>query len=227
MTAPRDPIHLKPACPLAPRVLLPADPHLALGLGQALTEGPRMFNHHHGLWGYTGTAPDGAPLSVQATGLGGASAAVVAWELADLGARVLVRVGECRALGPEARRGALLCAPRAVAADGASVALGADGHVEGDGGLSERLAAAAGAAGDVVSCDLFYDPRPPVESEGAVVRDLESAAVLQVAALRGLRAGCVLAVVEGADGARLAREGASALGIEAGRAAWTALDGLM
>ena len=228
MTAPLDPIHLKPACPLAERVVLPADPHLALGLAQALTEGARMFNHHHGLWGYTGTAPDGAPLSIQATGLGGASAAVVAWELAGLGARVLVRVGACRALGPEPRPGALLCAPHALAADGASVALGAEGAVEADPALSERLAAAAGAAGTVLSSDLFYDPRPrPSQvAEGAVVCDLESAAVLRVAVLRGLRAACVLGVVEGPDGSRLDREAAAALGVEAGRAAWAALAGV-
>ena len=101
MTAP---VLLKPACELAPRVVLPADPHLALALAQALTEGPRMFNHHAGLWGYTGTAPDGEPLSVQATGLGGPSAAAVLWELAGLGAETVVRVGECPC-SPTARRG--------------------------------------------------------------------------------------------------------------------------
>ena len=40
-----------------------------------------MFNHNRGLWGYTGIALDGAPLTVQSTGLGGPSAAIVVAEL--------------------------------------------------------------------------------------------------------------------------------------------------
>ena len=57
-----------------------------------------MFNHHRGLWGYTGTAPDGEPLTMQATGMGGPSAAIVLEELARLGLRRAVRLGTaCRA----------------------------------------------------------------------------------------------------------------------------------
>src|SRR3712207_7310066 len=55
---------------------------------------PRMFNHNRGLWGYTGTAADGAPMTIQATGMGGPSAAIVVAELIDLGARRLVRRSE-------------------------------------------------------------------------------------------------------------------------------------
>ena len=57
-----------------------------------------MFNHARGLWGYTGTAADGLPLSVQSTGMGGPSAAIVVEELIELGARRLVRIGTCGAL---------------------------------------------------------------------------------------------------------------------------------
>ena len=46
-----------------------------------------MFNHNRGLWGYTGTAADGEPLTIQSTGMGGPSAAIVIAELHDLGAR--------------------------------------------------------------------------------------------------------------------------------------------
>ena len=51
------PLHLRPAADLAERCLLPGDPGRALALAQDLLETPpRMFNHHRGLWGYTGTA---------------------------------------------------------------------------------------------------------------------------------------------------------------------------
>ena len=78
------------------RVLLPSNPHRALAIAQHLLDGPRMFNHAHGLWGYTGVAADGAPLTVQSTGVGGPSAAIVTEELIGLGARRLVRVGSGR-----------------------------------------------------------------------------------------------------------------------------------
>src|SRR3984957_1148441 len=51
-------IHLRPTTTLAERVLLPGDPGRALALAQFLLERPLMFNHHRGLWGYTGTADD-------------------------------------------------------------------------------------------------------------------------------------------------------------------------
>src|SRR5947208_16054314 len=94
------PIHLHPTAPLAERVLLPGDPGRALALAQSLLSEPRMFNHNRGLWGYTGTAADGEPLTVQSSGMGGPSAAIVMTDLAELGARRLVRVGTCGALDP-------------------------------------------------------------------------------------------------------------------------------
>ena len=91
-------VHINPKAELAERVLLPGDPHRALAVAQALTEQPLMFNHARGLWGYTGTAPDGEPLTIQATGMGGPSAAIVVEELIALGARRFVRIGTCGAL---------------------------------------------------------------------------------------------------------------------------------
>ena len=93
-------IHLHPTAPLAERVLLPGDPGRALLLAQLLLEAPKMFNHNRGLWGYTGTAADGQPLTVQSTGMGGPSAAIVLSELAELGARRRSRGS--RSAGPRA-----------------------------------------------------------------------------------------------------------------------------
>ena len=114
------PIGLHPTADLAERVLLPCDPARALLLAESLLEAPKMFNHHRGLWGYTGLAPDGARLTIQSTGMGGPSAAIVISELADLGARRLVRVGTCGALQPGLRLGDLLSATEAIVADGTS-----------------------------------------------------------------------------------------------------------
>src|SRR5260370_4562043 len=94
------PIHLHPTAPLADRVLLPGDPGRALALAQTLLAGPRMFNHNRGLWGYTGIAADGGALTVQSTGMGGPSAAIVITELAEVGARRLLRCRTCAPLPP-------------------------------------------------------------------------------------------------------------------------------
>src|SRR3954454_9601326 len=92
------PNHLRPAAELSERVLLPGDPGRALAVAQALLESPpRMFNHARGLWGYTGIASDGEPLTVQPTGMGGPSTAIVCEELIALGARRLLRIGTCGA----------------------------------------------------------------------------------------------------------------------------------
>src|SRR5919107_5397415 len=109
------PIHLHPTTDLAERVLLPGDPGRALHLAQELLDAPLMFNHHRGLWGYTGAASDGEPLTIQSTGMGGPSAAIVCEELVMLGARRLVRVGTCGALVEGLELGQLIVADAALA----------------------------------------------------------------------------------------------------------------
>ncbi|MGH2927480.1 MAG: purine-nucleoside phosphorylase, partial [Solirubrobacteraceae bacterium] len=194
------PIHLHPTAPLAPRVLLPGDPGRALTLAQALLTEPRMFNHNRGLWGSTGEATDGAPLTIQSTGMGGPSAAIVIAELAELGARTLVRTGTCGALDDSLALGDLLVVTEALAADGSSRALGAGERVAGDPELLAALTAAdgAGAAGPVVSCDLFYDGPAGAERDwlaaGALAVEMEAATLFALARRRRLRAGCALIV---------------------------------
>jgi DeoD family purine-nucleoside phosphorylase len=188
-------IHLRPNADVAERVLLPGDPGRALRIAQLLTGKPRMFNHNRGLWGYTGTAADGELLTVQATGMGGPSAAIVTEELIRLGARRLVRVGTCGALSDGLRLGDLVIAEAALSADGASRALGASGAFPADAALLARLREAAPAAhsGTVVSVDLFYDP-DPAPRDGALAIEMEAAAIFAVAARHGVPAACVLAV---------------------------------
>src|SRR5215207_6976777 len=128
---PHAPQILKPHEPVAERVLLPGNPGRALRLAQQLLDGPRMLNHHRGLWGYSGPGPGGAPLTIQSTGLGGPSAAAVVAELIALGARRLVRVGTAAGLGATPL-GALVVADEALAADGTSRALGAADRVDAD-----------------------------------------------------------------------------------------------
>jgi DeoD family purine-nucleoside phosphorylase len=235
---PRDPIHLQPTAPLAERVLLPGDPGRALLLAQALLEGPKMFNHHRGLWGYTGPAADGELLTIQATGMGGPSAAIVLEELADLGVTRAVRVGTCGALNGSLSLGDLIAVDEVLAADGTSRALGAADRVAPDASLARALAPHADASGLVVSSDLFYDPDAEREdawrAEGALAVEMEAAALFAVGARRGIAVGCVLAVSDlvasrtriDEDSLRVAVERLGVAGAEAlGAVAPTARDG--
>jgi uridine phosphorylase len=167
-----------------------------------------MFNHNRGLWGYTGRAPDGDPLTIQSTGMGGPSAAIVAEELIAFGARRLIRIGTCGALVPDLEFGELLAAEAVVPADGASAALGAEELVRPEETLTGALVASGARPATIVSTDLFYQPRPGLSEDwtarGAVAVEMEAAALLQVAALRGAVAACVVAVTDlpGRDGTR-------------------------
>jgi purine-nucleoside phosphorylase len=195
-----EPIHLHPTAPLADRVLLPGDPGRALLLAQSLLSEPKMFNHNRGLWGYSGTAVDGAPLTIQSTGMGGPSAAIVVSELVDLGARTLLRVGTCGALVPQLALGQLLIVAEAIADDGTSQALGAGPRVAASPALIARLAAAAdrsATTAPVVSTDLFYGrSEHRWLADGAVAVEMEAATLFALAARRGFAAGALLLVTD-------------------------------
>jgi uridine phosphorylase len=226
-----EPLHLRPTAPLAERVLLPGDPGRALALAQALLREPRMFNHHRGLWGYTGTAPDGQPATIQATGIGGPSAAIVLGELIALGARRAIRVGTCGALDGGLALGDLVIATEAICGDGTSRALGAGERVRADRRLSDRLVARAPAAhaGAVISVDLFYGPDPAPKGTDALAVEMEAATLFALGAAEGVQIACVLAVSDTftADGGRARIEDHALLEAaeRMGRAALAALSG--
>jgi uridine phosphorylase len=181
--------HLHPTADLADRALLPDDPGQALALTRVLFgETPKMFNHHRGLWGYTGVAVDGAPLTVQSTGIGGPSVVVVVAELGALGLRRAIRIGRAWALDGALRAGALVAASEVLSADGASRALGAPRRLEPDPALAAALEAdhtGLVASGDVPAGNPAWE---------ALAFDLESAAVLAAARQAGIAAAALVAV---------------------------------
>jgi uridine phosphorylase len=202
------PHHLRPSTAYAADVLLPGDPGRALALAQQLLTEPRMSNHARGLWGYSGETRDGRPLSIQSTGMGGPSAAIVLQELAELGVRRAIRVGTCGALGADLRHGDLIVAGEAIAEDGASRSLGASEVAEADAELTRRLVGSLpGSSGPVriVTTDLFYDageedagpPRPRADGwleRGAVAVEMEAASLFTLGRRLGVATACLLAI---------------------------------
>ena len=188
-------------------MLLPGDPGRALMLAESLLDGAKMFNHNRGLWGYTGLAPDDEPLTIQSTGMGGPSAAIVIHELIGLGARRLLRVGTCGAVADGLRLGDLVIVTEAIAADGTSRALGAGERVPASRDLLETVTAAAEPPfpegdhaiheGVAVTSDVFYDDRGLEQrwaAEGALAVEMEAATLFALAAARGVQAAALLVV---------------------------------
>ena len=199
-------------------------------LATELLEKPLMSNLSRGLWGYHGHTPGGRELTVQSTGIGGPSAAVVLSELAGLGVRRAIRVGSCLALDPELEPGDAIVLEAALAGDGVGSALAPGAPpLEADRALTATLAADSERtrAALVASTDLYYDDRTFRRREwraaGAAAVELSAAALLAVGKRRGVAIACALVVAESATGERLEDEVLDAALLELGGRAAGAL----
>lgn len=222
------PVYLRPMAATAPDAILCGDPARALALAQELTVAPRMSNHHRGLWGYLGETPAGRPLTVQATGIGGPSAAAVLAELHELGVRRVVRVGTCRCLDPDPPLAALVAVAEIHGRDGASASLGRDGTpIRSSPELFGRLRAGTARSGDVLSIDLpaglLADHTASSEwPAGPRLVDLQSATLAVLAAELGIEFAAGLLVSAG-PGGRLEDDPLDAAALRLGRIAADAL----
>ena len=217
--------------------LLPGDPNRARLIAERFLDDVVERNRERGLLGYTGTY-EGRPVSVQATGIGSPTTAIVVEELIELGVRSFVRVGTCGSLQPDLGLGELVLAQASTPADGTSRAyLSGEPHAPvADWDLLHGIVHAAkglGAklhVGPIVSTDLFYDPDPERDrrwsQRGLLAVEMEAAALFTVAALRGARAACLLVVSDTLLGERRERIDDSDLATAVERMATVALAAL-
>lgn len=219
---------LRPTAPLASDAILVGDPGRALLLAQELLEKPKMSNHARGLWGYSGDAGRGR-LTVQATGMGGPSAAIVIDDLARLGVRRVVRVGTCLALDAALELGGLLIVVEAIAAGGSADSFGvaAGGSAEPDAALTVALESAlAGEATAARVASFDHIPAPGEASPpGAVAADMQTVAVLARSRELEIDAAAVLIVAGSAAGSALEETEMEAATKLAGQAAAAVLSG--
>lgn len=213
------PARLRPTAPLAADAILVGDPGRSLLLAQKLLEQPRMSNHARGLWGYTGHTPAGDPLTIQATGMGGPSAAVVFADLAELGVKRVVRIGTCVAAGKEADLGELLLPSKAIAAGGSAASFGLKAHaaVEPDKELLSRLREEL-QTHEAVIASLDTLPSSAKIPTPAKAADMQTVAVFACARSLGIAAAAILIVSE-ARGGLLADEELEMAAKRAGHAA--------
>jgi uridine phosphorylase len=217
------PRRLRPTAENHAEAILVGDPGRAMALAQVLTEGPKMSNHARGLWGYSGTTPEGRGLTVQATGMGGPSAALVLSDLAELGVERAVRVGTCAALDPGLRPGDLIwvreARPWSVDGRGAGSPAFPDERLAAD--LREALGDDA-REGTVASLD-FLHPSPGHATPSGDAADMQTAALLAAGRELGVALAAVLVVTDAEGAESLDDEALADRAATVGRAAAFAL----
>ena len=141
----------------------------------------------------------GVEILVLSTGIGGPSTAIAIEELRQIGVTTLIRIGSCGALQDNLALGDVIIAHGAVMDDGTSRTYAPAGYPAcADPQLTWELMAQArqmnipAACGLVRSHDSFYtDREAELDAQwsalGILGADMESAALMTIGALRGLR----------------------------------------
>ncbi|HWE62723.1 MAG TPA: nucleoside phosphorylase [Chloroflexota bacterium] len=197
-------------------VLLPGDPGRCALIASHF-EQARLVMQHREYTTYTGTL-DGVPVSVMSTGIGAPSTAIAVEELCAIGAGTLIRVGTCGAMQNFLHNGDLVIAQAAVRDEGTStqyVPLGYPAVAHLDAITALQVAAREQGArfftgivrsGDALYADLVPQSLPlhyltggsagRMWSEARVLcADMEASALFVIGAIRGLRTGTILQVV--------------------------------
>ncbi len=200
----------------AAKVLVAGDPG-RIGRLAGRLDAAELITDHRGLLGYTGKYK-GVMVSVQSSGMGCPSMAMVGEELIGYGVRRIVRIGTCSAFGEGVHNGDLIVVTGSAPGDGttASMAAGAPYAAVPDFRLTSNLLAAAKARrgrfhlGPVVTVDV--EPHLNAVTTGAwraqglLAVEMESAALFHLAlraSQRGIgsvEAACILAVSDGLRG---------------------------
>src|SRR5687768_11067103 len=185
--------------------LLPDGRLRAKYIAETYLGNPMLRNEERAMYGYTGEF-DGKPVSVQATGMGCPSAAIVIEELVQLGVKRLLRVGTCGGLQPNLSMGDLIVALSATPADSTAThyVLGEPHAPTADFGLVHEAVHQAKELGKPVrvgpnvSSDIFYNPDSGLagrwSERGILAVEMEAAVLFTLGALRKVQAGCMLIV---------------------------------
>lgn len=211
------PIHLR-AEPgdYAPAVLCPGDPRRAEYVARTFFDNPRLVNEERGMLGFTGTF-EGQPISVQSTGMGCPSAAIVFEELIQLGATRLLRIGTAGALQPGMAMADTIVAVSSTPSDRTTMTYtGGEPHAPTADWRVVEAAARIGRergmrvhVGPIVSSDVFYDPdtgrMQRWAGRGHLGVEMEAAVLFTIAALRKVSAGTLLTVSDTLYGGEIVR----------------------
>jgi len=196
-------------------VLLPGDPGRVESIAKLLDR-PKLIARNREFTTYTGEL-DGRPVSVCSTGIGSPSTAIAVEELAAIGARTFIRVGTTGSIQKGIGFGDLVVATAAVRDEGTTpgyVPLGypavadfelAQSMLAAGRSLNHRIHAGIVRSHDSLYTDLHASRMPRREELEQALRvwhraqvlcnDMETSTIFVLCALRKMRAGSVLTVV--------------------------------
>ncbi len=184
----------------AKTVLMPGDPLRAKFIAENFLEDIRLVNNVRGIQGYTGTRK-GVPVSVMASGMGMPSIGIYSYELFHFyGVDNIIRVGSAGGLAPQLKLrdiviGMGACTDSNFAAQyrlsGTFAPICSYELLE-SAVKNSRLLGLKAHVGNLLSSDVFYDPRTDINQQwldmGVLAVEMEAAALYMNAARAGKRA---------------------------------------
>ena len=191
---------------IAESILLPGDPLRAKFIAENFLENPRLYNEVRGMYGYTGTYK-GVPVSVQGTGMGMPSMGIYSWELIkEYGVKNLIRVGSAGSFHENVKIKDIVFAMCASTDSNYIHAFDVPGSfappcswqlIQKARTSAEKLGIPF-HAGNVVSCDVFYELGDDWWKKwarmGILAVEMEAAALYMNAAYLGADALCIVTV---------------------------------
>ncbi|MEO0142021.1 MAG: purine-nucleoside phosphorylase [candidate division WOR-3 bacterium] len=199
------PIHLRAnKGDYADTVLVVGDPGRAERINEILKD-TRLVNKNRGLLGFTGTYK-GKRISVQTTGMGCPSAAIVLEELIQLGVKRIIRIGTCGGIAEEINALDLIGAITAAPYDGTTRSY-LNGEPLAPYATFEILKTADEVSrkmglklifGGIASVDVFYNPDPEyvpkLRKKGILAVEMETSLIYYLANRSGLETASFLLV---------------------------------
>lgn len=183
-------------------VIIPGDPGRIDLIAKSM-KNLKDYTNHRGLR-ISEADYNGLKMSLVATGMGCPSAAIAVEELANLGAKNIIRIGTCGGLLKEMQPGDIIIPDKAFCGDGTTREYNPNlKEVEADKRIVESLVKAAKKlgvryfVGTNRTHDAFYEPLgnfTMLAGKGYISSEMECSAVFLVSKLRGLKAGAILVV---------------------------------
>lgn len=204
-----------------PPVLLSGDPERSRHIAETRLHDVRELSGHRGLWSGIGRTGSGARVLCATSGMGAPSASIVVNELAQVGARTIVRVGTTGSIQPHVRVGAVVISSAALRRHGAALDIApVEYPAAADPFVTVHLAGTARRlgvehhVGITASVDSFFEGQErslssanptllrslrgmtdEYRSLGILNYEMEAATLFVQGSVYGLRTGCVCAVI--------------------------------
>ena len=190
---------------IAPNVLVPGDPARAARIANEWLTDAKLVMVQREFHSYTGTY-EGVQVSVISTGVGSPGAAIVMQDLGKLGCEYVIRVGTAGSCVKEIEPGDNVIGTAAVRDEGLTqkfvpAIYPAVANLE----VTNAICAAAAKqsarfhTGVVHTSDSFRSPALEKDIEtaiyaGVLAFEMEAATILTLAALNGIKAGCIFSI---------------------------------